>query len=105
MYAMRHLLREQLRAMSRREASAKEQLDAVQFRPDSVTGRKLLSKCRALQAENDELGKQVEQTTIQQLENQRDLHTHYNQDGLGPEQRICYAILSLWDMGREAGAT
>ena len=34
----------------------------------------------------------------------RHLHTHYK-DGLGPEQRICYAILSLWDMGREAGAT
>ena len=33
------------------------------------------------------------------------MHTHYNQDGLGPAQRICYAILSLWDMNRQVGAT
>lgn len=33
------------------------------------------------------------------------LHTHYNQDGYGDEELICYAICPLWDMNRETGAT
>ena len=33
------------------------------------------------------------------------LHTHYNQDGYGDDELICYAIMPLWDMNRETGAT
>jgi hypothetical protein len=33
------------------------------------------------------------------------LHTHYNQDGYGDSELICYAICPLWDMNRETGAT
>ena len=37
--------------------------------------------------------------------NAQGLHTHWNQDGYGDSEFICYAILSLWDMNRETGAT
>ena len=33
------------------------------------------------------------------------LHTHYDQDGFGDDELICYAICPLWDMNRETGAT
>jgi hypothetical protein len=33
------------------------------------------------------------------------LHTHYDQDGFGDAELICYAICPLWDMNRETGAT
>lgn len=37
--------------------------------------------------------------------NANGLHTHYNQDGFGDEQLICYAILNLWDMNKAGGAS
>ena len=33
------------------------------------------------------------------------LHTHYNQDGYGDEQLICYAIFNFWDMDKAGGAS
>ena len=33
------------------------------------------------------------------------LHTHFNQDGYGPDEPICYAIFNLWDMDKAGGAT
>jgi hypothetical protein len=33
------------------------------------------------------------------------LHTHHNQDEFGDEVFICYAILPLWDMNEQTGAT
>jgi hypothetical protein len=33
------------------------------------------------------------------------LHTHFNQDGYGDEQLICYAIFNFWDMNKSGGAT
>eukprot|EP01052_Picozoa_sp_SAG31_P049687 SAG31_NODE_10996_length_1075_cov_0.922131_2_plen_90_part_00 len=37
--------------------------------------------------------------------NAQGLHTHYNQDGYGDGELICYAILPIFDMNRETGAT
>ena len=37
--------------------------------------------------------------------NAQGLHTHYNQDGYGDDELICYAILPIFDMNRETGAT
>jgi hypothetical protein len=31
--------------------------------------------------------------------------THYNQDGFGDDQLICYAIFNLWDMDKAGGAS
>jgi hypothetical protein len=28
------------------------------------------------------------------------LHTHYNQDGYGDDQLICYAVFNFWDTNK-----
>lgn len=35
----------------------------------------------------------------------RGLHTHFDQDGFGPDVLICYAIMPLYDMDAGTGAT
>jgi hypothetical protein len=35
----------------------------------------------------------------------RGLHTHFDQDGFGPDVLICYAIMPLYDMDASTGAT
>ena len=35
----------------------------------------------------------------------RQLHTHFDQDGFGNDELICYGITSLWDMNKRTGAT
>ena len=35
----------------------------------------------------------------------RQLHTHFNQDGFGTDELICYGIMSLWPMNKATGAT
>lgn len=47
---------------------AQNDLSAWKFTPDSVTGKKLMAKCRTLIQENQELGKQLSQGRIAQLE-------------------------------------
>ena len=37
--------------------------------------------------------------------NANGLHTHYNQDGYGDDQLICYAIFNFWDMDKAGGAS
>ena len=46
----------------------------------SVTGKKLMAKCRSLLQENAELGKQVSQGRVAQLETEIALHKKHNQE-------------------------
>lgn len=46
----------------------------------SVTGKKLMAKCRSLLQENAELGKQVSQGRVAQLEAEIALHKKHNQE-------------------------
>ena len=46
----------------------------------SVTGKKLMAKCRGLLQENQELGKQISQGRVAQLEAEIALHKKYNQE-------------------------
>mmetsp|Transcript_16723 Transcript_16723/g.29533 ORF Transcript_16723/g.29533 Transcript_16723/m.29533 type:complete len:256 (-) Transcript_16723:266-1033(-) len=67
------LMHDKIKVLEKNLKETKEELDAVQFHPDSVTGKKLLAKCRTLQSENEELGKQLSQGKVKQLESERDL--------------------------------
>lgn len=43
----------------------------------SVTGKKLMSKCRNLLQENQDLGKQISQGRVVELESEVELHKKY----------------------------
>lgn len=47
---------------------AQEELQAVNFTQDSKIGKQLMAKCRSLQDENDEMGKELSEGKIHQLE-------------------------------------
>lgn len=56
---------------------AQEDLEAVQFTPHSLTGKKLMAKCRLLQEENDELGEKLAEGRIHKLEAELALQKEY----------------------------
>ena len=63
-------LREEVKEAQRREKEAQGQLEASQFQSGSIAGKKLMQKCKDLQAENDQLGKDLkdlEEGRVQKL--------------------------------------
>ncbi|CAG8500909.1 6783_t:CDS:2 [Ambispora leptoticha] len=46
----------------------RNELDGISFTPNSITGKKLVAKLRALQHENEELGRQLRQGRVEQYE-------------------------------------
>ncbi|CAG8562150.1 16573_t:CDS:2, partial [Cetraspora pellucida] len=48
--------------------SLQHELEGVKFTPNSITGKKLVTKLRALQDENEELGRQLRQGRVEQYE-------------------------------------
>jgi len=75
--------------------TTQEELEAVQFTSNSITGKKLLAKCRLLQDENEEFGVQLSEERVHKLENeialQRELTEELKKiiDGI---KRICSSI-------------
>ncbi|XP_062510498.1 pre-mRNA-splicing regulator WTAP-like isoform X2 [Corticium candelabrum] len=59
---------------------AQDDLSAWKFTPDSVTGKKLMAKCRSLIQENQELGMQMSQGRIGQLESELSLQKKYTDE-------------------------
>ena len=55
----------------------------------SVTGKKLLAKCRSLIQENQELGKQISQGRVAQLEAEIALQKKLNQEVKGALDGMC----------------
>ncbi|RUS19963.1 hypothetical protein BC937DRAFT_86653 [Endogone sp. FLAS-F59071] len=46
----------------------RDELEGVTFTPNSITGKKLIAKCKALRLENEELGRQLRQGRVEQYE-------------------------------------
>ncbi|RUS27750.1 hypothetical protein BC938DRAFT_482797 [Jimgerdemannia flammicorona] len=46
----------------------RNELEGVKFTPSSITGKKLIAKCKALRLENEELGRQLRQGRVEQYE-------------------------------------
>ena len=67
--------------------------------PVSVTGKKLMAKCRNLLQENQELGKQISQGRVAQLEAEISLQKKYTQevksalDGMVPLCALMYTYV------------
>ncbi|XP_071955803.1 uncharacterized protein [Antedon mediterranea] len=59
---------------------ANDDMAAWKFTPDSQTGKRLMSKCRALFLENQELGKQISSGKTAQLEAELALQKKYSEE-------------------------
>ena len=70
-------LREEVKEAQRREKEAQGQLEASQFQSGSIAGKKLIQKCKELQAENDQLGKDLSEGRVQKLRADAALQKEY----------------------------
>jgi chromosome segregation ATPase len=73
-------MKKQLKEYKEKLEHAQNDLSAWKFTPDSVTGKKMMAKCRSLIQENAELGKQISQGRVAQLEAEIALQKKCNQE-------------------------
>eukprot|EP00117_Sycon_ciliatum_P028065 scpid77771/ scgid22643/ Pre-mRNA-splicing regulator WTAP; Female-lethal(2)D homolog; WT1-associated protein; Wilms tumor 1-associating protein len=76
-------------------SQAQDDMSAWKFTPDSVAGRKLMAKCRSLIQENQELGKQLSQGRIAQLEAELALQKTYSDELKSSQDEMQTFILQL----------
>uniref|UniRef100_A0A8C4YZE2 Pre-mRNA-splicing regulator WTAP n=2 Tax=Gadus morhua TaxID=8049 RepID=A0A8C4YZE2_GADMO len=74
---------------------AQNELSAWKFTPDSQTGKKLMAKCRMLIQENQELGRQLSQGRIAQLEAELALQKKYSEELKGSQDELNDFIIQL----------
>lgn len=88
-------LKEALEQSEKKLKEKQDEMDALQFSSNSITGRKLIAKCKALQEENEEFGNLLSEERIHKLENelalQRDLTEEYKK-GL---QGLCAFTINI----------
>ncbi|XP_048105986.1 pre-mRNA-splicing regulator WTAP [Alosa alosa] len=74
---------------------AQNELSAWKFTPDSQTGKKLMGKCRMLIQENQELGRQLSQGRIAQLEAELALQKKYSEELKSSQDELNDFIIQL----------
>ncbi|KAM3871161.1 pre-mRNA-splicing regulator WTAP-like [Diretmus argenteus] len=74
---------------------AQNELSAWKFTPDSQTGKKLMAKCRMLIQENQELGRQLSQGRIAQLEAELALQKKYSGELKSSQDELNDFIIQL----------
>jgi hypothetical protein len=67
-------LKKELDATKIKMKETQEELSAWKFTPDSVTGKRLMSKCRQLLQENEDLGKMISSGRLAKLEGEFSVH-------------------------------
>jgi hypothetical protein len=70
-------LREEVKEAQRKEKEAQDALQASQFQQGSIAGKKLIQKCKELQAENEQLGKDLSEGRVQKLRADAALQKEY----------------------------
>eukprot|EP00026_Physarum_polycephalum_P010153 Phypoly_transcript_10305.p1 GENE.Phypoly_transcript_10305~~Phypoly_transcript_10305.p1 ORF type:complete len:364 (+),score=90.60 Phypoly_transcript_10305:195-1286(+) len=73
-------LKDEINLLKRKLKQANDDVEAQKFTPHSVTGRKLMMKCRSLQEENEELGKQISEGRIHKLSQEIALQREYAEE-------------------------
>lgn len=73
-------MRDELKETKDKLEQAQSELSAWKFTPDSQTGKKLMSRCRTLIAENQDLGRQISQGQVAQLEAELALQKQYSEN-------------------------
>ncbi|XP_019623214.1 PREDICTED: pre-mRNA-splicing regulator WTAP-like isoform X2 [Branchiostoma belcheri] len=74
---------------------AQNELSAWKFTPDSQTGKKLISRCRMLIQENQELGRQLSQGRIAQLEGELALQKKYSEELKSSQDELNDFVIQL----------
>lgn len=73
-------MQSQIKELQGKLEKAEEELNAWSFTADSVTGKKLMGKCRMLIDENEELGRQLSQGRVAQLQAELALQKSANEE-------------------------
>ncbi|CAK8672478.1 unnamed protein product [Clavelina lepadiformis] len=73
-------MREELQQTKDKLEQAQSELSAWKFTPDSQNGKKLISRCRTLIAENQDLGRQLSQGKTAKLEAELALQKKYSEE-------------------------
>ena len=71
-------LREEVKEAQKKEKEAQDALQASQFQQGSIAGKKLIQKCKELQAENEQLGKDLSEGRVQKLRADAALQKQYS---------------------------
>ena len=67
-------IRDRVKEAQAREKEAQQELEASQFQSGSLAGKKLMQKCKDLQAENEQLGKELSDGRLQKLRAEVAMH-------------------------------
>ena len=70
-------LREEVERAGKKEREVQEELQASQYQSGSILGKKLMNKCKELQAENDQLGKDLSEGRVRKLRADALLHKEH----------------------------
>eukprot|EP00897_Mesotaenium_endlicherianum_P001067 jgi/Mesen1/10961/ME000096S10539 len=71
-------LKRELQVAEKKAKELHDDLAAVQFTPHSKNGKMLMAKCRALQEENEEIGREASEGKMHEVENKLALQRHLN---------------------------
>ncbi|XP_038059305.1 trichohyalin-like [Patiria miniata] len=88
-------MRNQLDEKSKKLQQATDDMAAWKFTPDSQTGKRLMSKCRTLIQENQELGKQVSTGRTAQLEAELALQKKYSEELKASQDELNEFVIQL----------
>uniref|UniRef100_H2XP93 Pre-mRNA-splicing regulator WTAP n=2 Tax=Ciona intestinalis TaxID=7719 RepID=H2XP93_CIOIN len=88
-------MREELQQTKDKLEQANSDLSAWKFTPDSQTGKKLMSRCRTLLAENKDLGLQISQGKISQLEAELALQKKYSEELKSSQDELNEFVIQL----------
>ncbi|XP_033635817.1 actin cytoskeleton-regulatory complex protein PAN1-like [Asterias rubens] len=88
-------MRNQLEEKSKKLQQATDDMAAWKFTPDSQTGKRLMSKCRILIQENQELGKQVSTGRTAQLEAELALQKKYSEELKASQDELNEFVIQL----------
>ncbi|GJP33571.1 hypothetical protein CLOM_g18098 [Closterium sp. NIES-68] len=73
-------LKTESEALERRVRELQDDLAAVQFTPHSKNGKMLMAKCRTLQEENEDIGREAAEGKVHELENKLALQKQLNSE-------------------------
>lgn len=88
-------MQSQIKELQGKLEKAEEELNAWSFTPDSVTGKKLMGKCRMLIDENEELGRQLSQGRVAQLQAELALQKSANEEMQKNVEEMTNFVLQL----------
>ncbi|XP_022094751.1 uncharacterized protein LOC110981470 [Acanthaster planci] len=88
-------MRQQLDEKTKKLQQATDDMAAWKFTPDSQTGKRLMSKCRTLIQENQELGKQVSTGRTAQLEAELALQKKYSEELKASQDELNEFVIQL----------